>query len=160
MIVTSVLLATSAVATAQTPRVPRGLVRVEFGDARIHRTISTGDGVYIAIRAARTWQDDRVRLEGSVIRGTADGGFTGADAGMELRGCPSRCRVAPYLAVGLGGIRDRVGSAPMSRLSFGLDVRVSPSHLLRFGLLRSTHGKGSGGPNGLAIGFTQRLGPR
>ena len=65
-----------------------------------------GDGVYVGIRVARGWQDDRVRLEGSVIHGTADEGFTGADLGMELRGCRSACRVIPYLAVALGGIND------------------------------------------------------
>ncbi len=145
-----------AMASAQSP--PRGLVRVESGSAHIHGP-TRSDGIYFAVRVARGWQDDRVRLEGSVIHGTADEGFTGADLGMELRGCRSACRVIPYLAVALGGINDRLGAAPMARLSLGLDVRLSATQLVRVGALRSTHGQGSAGPNGFVVGFTQRFGP-
>jgi hypothetical protein len=147
----------SAPAAAQDLR--RGLVRVESGGATIHRA-DRSDAMYVAARVARAWQDDRVRLDGGVVRGGSDGGFTGADVGMELRACGSGCRVVPYMAVTLGGLRDRVGAAPMARLGVGLDVRVTATQLVRVGLLRSTHGKGSAGPNGFVIGFTQRFGRR
>jgi hypothetical protein len=136
----------------------RGLVRIEAGDARIHGTISHGNGAHVALRVARVWQDDHIRLEGSFIHGTADDGFTGADVGIELRGTPSRSRVVPYAAVALGGIHDRLGAAPMARLSVGIDLRLNADRLLRIGLLRSTHGKGSSGPNAFVVGFTQRFG--
>jgi hypothetical protein len=150
------LLAVADVAAAQDVR--RGAVRVEFGPAAIHGDISSGDGVHIAARIAYGWQDDRLRLEAGFLHGTADDGFTGADVGMELRGCPSRCRVVPWVAVALGGINDQLGAAPMARLSLGLDVKLSSNHLLRVGLLRSTHGKGFSGPNGIVFGFSRRVG--
>jgi hypothetical protein len=155
-IVAAIVLAAASVAEAQDTH--RGVVRVEFGNAAIHGRLSRGDGVHIAARLAYGWQDDRIRLEAGIIRGTADDGFTGADVGMELRGCPRACRVVPWLAVALGGINDRLGAAPMARLSLGLDVKLSTNHLLRVGLLRSTHGKGSSGPNGLVLGFSRRIG--
>lgn len=151
-----IVVVTANAAAAQDER--RGIVRVEFGTAAIHGSLSRGDGVHVAGRIARGWQDDRIRLEAGILHGTADEGFTGADVGMELRGCPRSCRVVPWLAVALGGINDRLGAAPMARLSVGVDVRLSTNHLLRAGLLRSTHGKGSPGPNGMIVGFTRRIG--
>jgi hypothetical protein len=109
------------------------------------------------VRVARGWQDDRVRLDAGFMRGTADEGFTSVDAGLELRACGSACRVVPFVGVGLGGITDNVGAAPMPRLTFGVDVKLSRRHLLRAGVLRSTHGKGSTGPNGLVFGFSHRF---
>lgn len=157
------VLCSASAAQAQAPSAPdlrRGLVRVEFGPVTtIHETRGSGD-VSAAVRVARVWRDDHIRLEAGILRGSADGGFTATDVGMEVRGCPSTCRVVPFLAVGLGGINDRIGAAPMSRLSVGVDLKLSEDRLLRFGLLRSTHGKGFAGPNSLTIGFAQRFGAR
>jgi hypothetical protein len=46
----------------------------------------------------------------------------------------------------------------MLRLSIGVDLKLNADRLLRIGLLRSTHGKGSKGPNAFVLGFTQRFG--
>ena len=152
----AILLASAGAAEAQAAK--RGIARVEFGNAAIHGRISRGDGMHLAARLAYTWQDDRIRLEGGIFHGTADDGFTGADVGMELRGCASTCRAVPFVTVALGGINDRLGAAPLARLSLGLDVKLSTNHLLRVGLLRGTHGKGSSGPNAWVIGFSRRIG--
>jgi len=151
-----IILAGASAAEAQPAK--RGVVRVEFGHAAIHGRISRGDGALVAGRLAYGWQDDRIRLEGGIFHGTADDGFTGADVGMELRGCPSTCRAVPFVTVALGGIHDRLGAAPLARLSLGLDVKLSTNHLLRVGLLRGTHGKGSSGPNAWVIGLSRRIG--
>jgi hypothetical protein len=158
LILASLLTIAGLPAVASAESLPRGLVRFESGGAHIHGP-TRSDGVYFGVRIARVWQDDRLRLEGGLIHGKADDGFTAADVGMELRACRSACRVVPYVAVALGGINDRLGAAPMPRLSLGLDVRLTPTRLVRAGVLRSTHGKGSAGPNGFVVGFTQRFGP-
>jgi hypothetical protein len=153
-----VLVCSAVAAEAQTGR--RGLVRLELGTAEIHHEQGGSSGFQAAMRVARAWRDDRIRLEGGIISGTSDGGFTGADVGTELRLCSSTCRAVPYVAVALGGITDRFGATPMARLSAGFDVKLSTDRLLRFSVLRSTHGKGFAGPNGFAVGVTQRFGTR
>ncbi|HYN07224.1 MAG TPA: hypothetical protein VES67_07520 [Vicinamibacterales bacterium] len=50
-------------------------------------------------------------------------------------------------------------TAEAQSLRRGLVRREAGDRLLRFGLLRSTHGQGSPGPNGFTVGFTQRFGP-
>ena len=130
------LLAATPVSAQETPR---NLVRVEVGAGEFHRST----GVHVGARLARTWIGDYLRLDVGVLIGSGDEGFFAVDAGPEVRLCPSRCRVAPFLGAALGALREpHFGVGGISRAGGGVEVTLRANHLFRVGVYRGRHGAG------------------
>jgi hypothetical protein len=151
-----VLTLVSVAAEAQT--LPRGLWRVEAGTAEFH----VSRGVFVGARVARTWHNDLLRLDAGILAGSGDEGFFAVDAGPELRLCSAPCRVAPFLGVTMGVLREpRFGTAGISRAGGGVEIAVGARNLLRVGLYRGKHGSGQlsagRGPHIITIGYGRRL---
>ena len=152
-----VLSLVSVVAEAQTPQ--RGLWRVEAGTAEFH----VSRGAMVAARVARTWRNDLIRLDAGILAGNADDGFFAVDVGPELRLCPARCRVVPFLGVSMGVLREpRFGTGGISRAGGGVEIAVGARNLLRVSLYRGKHGTGQlsagRGPHVITFGYGRRFG--
>ena len=152
-----VLSLVSVVAQAETP--PRGLWRVEAGTAEFH----VSRGAFAGVRVARTWHRDLLRFDVGMLTGSGDEGFFAVDAGPELRLCPARCRVVPFLGVSMGVLREpRFGTGGISRAGGGVEIAVGGRNLFRVGLYRGQHGTGQlsagRGPHVITIGYGRRFG--
>lgn len=157
VVIILVLALVPAGAAAQTP--VRNLWRVEAGTAEFH----VSRGAMVGARVARTWHNDLLRFDVGLLTGSGDEGFFAADAGPELRFCPARCRVAPFLGTYLGALREpRFGTSGNSRAGGGVEVRAGANNLVRVGFYYGKHGAGrlarGRGPHVIAVGYGRRFG--
>lgn len=143
-----------AVALAQ--REPTRFVRLEVGQAEIHRPSSTG-GV-VALRLGRRLERSGVaRLDLGASFSGADEGYLTVEGEVELRPLAAR-RMTPVVGVGAGLLAEPEFSGAVLRAALAVEAELTMRTAMRVGYQVAGHG-GERGPHVWFAGMEVRGGP-
>jgi hypothetical protein len=130
-------------------------IRVELGQAEIHRP--SGTGAEVALRVGRRLEPSGLaRVDLGTSYSGADEGYVTLDVGLELRPLAAT-RGTPVVGVGAGLLVEPEFSGTVLRAGVALEVEVTIRTALRVGYQAAGHG-GEMGPRVWFVGLERRGG--
>jgi len=144
------VLTTRALAAQQEPR---GFLRLEIGQAEIHRASSKGAAIGLRL-GRRVGARGIVRFELGAAYSRADAGYGVFEIGAEVRPF-AKIGVTPVAGVGAGYLVEPAFRGEMLRGTLALEVEVTQRAALRLGVHVAQHGS-ERGPHTLFVGIETR----